>query len=193
MAINVTELLKANRRRFRKQQGTIVERSNAFWVRFYRDGEDRARVKVTEHLCDKTKEFPSADCNAVTVLRDVHMARINAERHKTISAPAPLPKEPPLTIGAFWLTTYLPWVEANKRFSTTRGYKYVWSLYLREELETKALSEYRTVDASELLDRLAKKLNENTLASVRSLMSGIFKRACSKGIINVNPMRDAEV
>jgi len=188
-----TPTVLTNNRRFRKQQGTIVERSGAFWLRFYRDGEDGERVKVTEKLCDKTKEFHSVECHAVTVLRDIRMAQINAEHHKQLSAPTPLPKEPPLTIGAFWLGTYLPWVEANKRFSTTRGYKYVWSLYLKDELETKALSEYRTVDASEFLDRLAKKLNENTLASVRSLMSGIFKRACSKGIINVNPMRDAEV
>jgi hypothetical protein len=172
MSKSVLELLKANRRRFRKQQGSIVERSNAFWVRFYRDGEDGTRVKVTEKLCDKTKDFPSADCHAVTVLRDSRMAQINADRHKEISSPAPLPQAAPKTIGAFWLETYLPWVGANKRFSTIRGYKYVWSLYLKAELETKPLSTYSTLDASELLDRLvtSKKLNENTIASVRSLL-----------------------
>jgi integrase len=191
MPHSVLKLIK--HRRFRKQQGTVIERSGSFWLRFYRDGENGARVKVTEKLCDKGPEYPTADCRAVTLLRELRLSQINSERHKTLAAPAPMPEEPPLTIGAFWVGTYLPWVEANRRFSTARGYKYVWSLYLKHELSEKPLTTYRTVDASELLDRLAKKLNENTLASVRSLMSGIFKRACSKGIINVNPMRDAEV
>ncbi len=75
----------------------------------------------------------------------------------------------------------------------------MWSLYLKDELETKPLSTYSTLDASELLDRLAKKLNENTIASVRSLMSGIFKRATNtkgpngKALVDRNPMRDAEI
>jgi hypothetical protein len=87
----ILELLKANRRRFRKQQDTIVGRSNAFWVRFYRDGEDGARVKVTEKLCDKTKEFHAVDCHAVTVFRDIHMAQVN---RITTSKSLPLPRFP---------------------------------------------------------------------------------------------------
>jgi hypothetical protein len=87
----ILELLKANRRRFRKQQDTIVGRSNAFWVRFYRGGEDGARVKVTEKLCDKTKEFHAVDCHAVTVFRDIHMAQVN---RITTSKSLPLPRFP---------------------------------------------------------------------------------------------------
>jgi len=184
---------KQGLRRFRKQQGTIVERSNAFWVRFYRDGGDGTRIKVTEKLCDKTKEFPSADCHAVTVLRDVRMAQVNAEHHKELSAPTPLPQAPPLTMGAFWVTTYQPWVLANRRWSTHRGYKIIWEQYLQDELETKALSEYRTVDGSRLLTGLASRLNRNSLAHVRSLMSGIFSHATSLGLIDRNPIRDVKV
>src|SRR5712675_83562 len=103
----ILELLKADRQRFR---------SNAFWVRFYRDGEDGTRIKVTEKLCDKTKEFFSVDCHAVTVLRDVRMAQVNADHHKELSTPTPLPQAPPLDIGTFWLTTYQPWVLANRRW-----------------------------------------------------------------------------
>ena len=199
MPKNILELLKANRRRFRKQQGSIVERSNGFWVRFYRDGEDGTRVKVTEHLCDKSKEFHSADCTSVTLLRDAFMVQVNAEHHKELATPTPLPQEPPLTIGAFWLTIYLPWAKANLRGSTARGYQSVWQIYVKHELETTALSEYTTLDANELLTKLAARLNRNSLAHVRSLMSGIFKHAKNtrgrdnKALINENPMRDVKV
>jgi integrase len=195
-----SELIKAGRRRFRKQQGTIVERSNTFFLRFYRDGENGERIKVTEKLCEKGPDFPSANCRAVIVLRDLRMSQINAERHQTLAVATPLVAEP-ITIGEFWLQTYLPWVTANKRASTARGYKYVWSLYLKAELSAKPLNGFTTLDCSELLDRLvtSRKLNENTIASVRSLMSGIFKRATNtkgpdgKALIAHNPMRDAQI
>lgn len=198
---SLLELIKADRqRRFRKQQGTIVERSNAFWVRFYRDGEEGARVKVTEHLCDKSKEFPSADCRAVELLRDAHMVRVNTDQHKALSAPpTPLPKETAITIGAFWLTTYLPWAQNNLRGSTSRGYEKIWGQYLKAELETRSLSEYTTLDANEFLTKLAARLNRNSLAHVRSLMSGIFKHAKNtrgrnnKPLIIENPMHDVKV
>jgi integrase len=190
----VLELLKANHRRFRKQQGTIVERSNAFWVRFYRDGVDGARVKVTERLCDKTKEFFTVDSTSVKLLRDAHMAQINAEHHKEISAPAPLPQEAPLTIGAFVLTTYLPWVKENRRFSTHRGYKNIWEQYLKTEMESKPMGSYRTVDGSKFLTGLASRLNRNSLAHIRSLCSGIFSHATSLGLVDRNPFnRDLKI
>jgi len=148
----ILELLKADRQRFR---------SNAFWVRFYRDGEDGARVKVTEKLCDKTKEFHAVDCHAVTVFRDIHMAQVN---RITTSKSLPCPASPrtPTTFGAFWLTTYLPWIEANKRFSTIRGYKYAWSLYLNDELETKPLSTYSTLECI----RTTEKENDSLFSTI---------------------------
>ena len=199
MSKTLLELLKANRRRFRKQKGTIVERSNAFWLRFYRDGKDGARVKVTERLCDKGREFFAADCHAVTVLRDIRMAQVNADHHKELAAPTPLPEAPPLTIGAFVLTTYLPWAKGNLRGSTARGYEKLWGQCLKAELETRTLMGYTTLDANEFLTKLAAKLNRNSLAHVRSLMSGIFKHAKNtrgpdnKPLINDNPIRDVKV
>jgi integrase len=195
------ELLKASRskRRFREQTGTVVERSDGFYIRYYKDGDGGVRTKVTERLCD----LSIVDPQKRKLLAKSHLSAINNTHHAALRSETPAPV---LTVGAFWDTVYLPWVKSNKRFSTLRGYEYVWELYVKDELAALPLDTYHTIDASAFLDRLAKKgggalgngLNKNTLASVRSLMSGIFKRAINtkgpngKGLIDRNPMRDAE-
>jgi hypothetical protein len=86
--------------------------------------------------------------------------------------------------------------QANKRFSTIRGYETVWKLYVQPELETIPMDTYTTVDACDLLDRMVtvKKLNKNSLSHVKSLCSRIFSKACrTKGSgISVNPWREAK-
>ena len=104
-----------------------------------------------------------------------------------------------LTVGAFWETTYRPWVEKNKRPSTLRGYEYVWKLYAKAELATKPIDSYHTIDASQFLTSLTAKLNRKSLSHVRALMSGIFahavnaKGANGKALIDHNPIRDVKV
>jgi integrase len=188
----IAELIRQNRKqRFRSQRGTVVERSDGFYIRFYRDGENKERTKVTEFLTKKTEQYHSVNCVAMKLLRNSHMSTINNARHTALQAATP---SPVLTVGAFWQSTYLPWVQANKRFSTARGYETVWKLYVEPELKTTPIDTYTTVDACELLDRMAtvKKLNENTLAHVKSLCRGIFATACRKGIIKINPWREAK-
>jgi len=182
----IEELLRANRKqRFRRQRGTVVDRTDGFYIRYYADS-DGGRRKITERLCD----LDTAPAK-VKLLRDSHMSAINNARHNTLQAATPTPV---LTVGAFWQLTYLPWVQENKRFSTTRGYEYVWKMYVKPELETTPIDTYTTVDACELLDRMVmvKNLNKNTLASVKSLCRGIFTTAVRKGIIKVNPWREAK-
>jgi integrase len=197
---DVQALLQSNRqRRFRQQTGTVVERKGAFWLRFYRDGENGSRIKVTEKLCDVSTEHYSVDCTAVDILRNERMAAINKGAHADLHRQTPAPEAPPMTIGTFWVTVYQPWIKNNKRWSTWRGYEKLWEQYLQDELSTKPLATYSTLDGGELLDRLASKLNENSLAHVRSLLSGIFKRAANtkgpngKALITSNPIRDVEV
>jgi integrase len=186
------ELTPAHRR-FREQTGTIVERKGAFWLRFYRDGANGARVKVTEKLCDVNTEFPTIDCKAVDILRSVRIAVVNKETHTALKTQAPLPEQPPLTVGEFALATYLPWVKENRTFSTHRHYQNTWKCYVRAELESKPMGDYRTVDGSKFLTGLASRLNRNTLSHVRALMSGIFSHATSLGLIDRNPIRDVKV
>ncbi len=188
------ELQPTRHRRFREQTGTVVERKGAFWLRFYRDGDNGSRIKVTEKLCDMTKEYPTKDCKAVDILRAARIAAVNKETHQALNVQAPLPDAPPLTIGAFVLTTYLPWVKENRRFSTYRSYTDDWTQYLKPEMESKPLESYRTVDGSKFLTALAtrpgpdpKPLNRNTLAHIRSLCSSIFSHAISLGLLDRNP------
>jgi integrase len=178
------ELLKAGRtkRRYREQTGSVVKRSDGFYIRFYRDGGE-GRTKVTERLCDLTVVDPKKR----QLLARSHMSAINNLHHSALRSEAPAPV---LTVGAFWDSTYLPWVKKNKRFSTLRGYEGVWKLYVKAELATRPIDSYRTIDASEFLTGLTTRLNGKSLSHVRSLMSGIFAHAANTKDSNCNPYVD---
>jgi integrase len=175
------------RRRFRKQTGSVVKRTDGFYIRYYRDGDGGDRTKVTERLCDLTVLDPKKR----ELLAQSHLSTINNLRHAELRSQAPTPA---LTVSAFWVDTYLPWVKTNKRFSTVRGYEYDWKLYVKEHLANRVLSEFTTVDACDLLDHCAsvKKLSRRSLAHVKSLCSGIFSHAVRNGIIQFNPWREAK-
>ena len=175
--------------RFRHQSGTVVKRTDGFYLRYYED-RDGVRTKVTERLCDL-----GTSPAKVKLLSVSRMSAINSARHTELHSATPAPA---VTVGAFWQTTYFPWVLANKRSSTIRGYESTWKLYVKPELETTPIETFTTQDACKLLDYMAKKpvmglvgLNENTLAHIKSLCSGIFTAAISKGIIKINPWNSA--
>jgi integrase len=190
---SILELLKANRptRRFREQTGTVVKRTDGFYIRYYRDSDGR-RTKVTERLCDLSVVDPQKR----KLLAKSHLSAINNLHHAALRSEAPTPV---LTVGAFWDTIYRPWVEKNKRPSTLRGYEYVWKLYVKAELATKPIDSYHTIDASEFLTGLTARLNSKSLSHVRALMSGIFahavnaKGANGRALIDHNPIRDVKV
>jgi integrase len=173
------------KQRFREQTGQVVKRTDGFYIRFYRD-RDGERIKVTERLCD----LGTAPAK-VKLLCASHMSAVNNARHTDLRSAAPVPV---VTVGAFWQTTYLPWVRENKRASTARGYESDWKLYVKPELETTPISTFTTPQACDLLDRMAsvKNLNESTIAHIKSLCSGLFKMAVRKGIIALNPWREAD-
>lgn len=187
-------LLKAGRtkRRYREQTGSVVKRSDGFYIRYYRDSDGGVRTKVTERLCDLTV----ADPQKRKLLAKSHMSAVNNLHHAALRSEAPAPV---LTVGAFWDSTYLPWVKNNKRFSTLRGYQYVWKLYVKAELAHRPLNSYRTIDASEFLTGLTARLNGKSLSHVRALMSGIFAHAVNtkgpngEALVDHNPIRDVKV
>jgi integrase len=176
--------LQSHKPRFRRQQGTVVRRSDGFYIRYYED-RDGVRTKVTERLCDL-----GTGPAKVNLLRDSRLSAVNSARHTALQSATPAPV---VTVGAFWKTTYFPWVQANKRHSTVSGYESNWKLYVKPELETTPIETFTTVDACKLLDYMVtvKKLNENTLAHIKSLCSGIFAAAIREGIIKINPWREA--
>jgi integrase len=187
----VLELLRAKqpRKRYREQTGTVVKRSDAYYIRYYRDGDGGDRTKVTERLCDL-----STNERLIPSLQQSFIAAINIQRHNTLQSLTETPEAAPLNVAAFWEQTYLPWVKANKRPSTLRGYEYDWKLYVKHQIAHKVVSEFTTVDACDLLDHCAsmKKLSRRSLAHVKSLCSGIFSHAVRKGLIKFNPWREAK-
>ena len=185
---SLLELLNASRgkRRFREQTGTVVKRSDGFYIRYYKDDPDGVRTKVTERLCDL-----NTPPKKIELLQRSFISGINLSHREVLHSPT---EAPAVTVGGFWVATYWPWVQENKRWSTARGYEYVWKMYVKPELETTQLDTYTTAKACALLDHMAtvKKLNENTLASVKSLCRGIFAMATRKDIIKINPWREAK-
>ena len=150
--------------------GSVVKRSDGFYIRYYRDSDGGERTKVTERLCD----LAVLDPKKRALLQRSHMSTVNSLHHAALRSAAPAPV---LTVGAFWDKTYFPWVKGNKRFSTQRGYEYVWKLYVKAELATRPIDSYQTIDASQFLTGLTKRLNSKSLSHVRALMSGIFAHA----------------
>jgi hypothetical protein len=70
---SLLEILNSGKRqRFREQTGTVVRRSDGFYIRYYRDGDGDERTKVTERLCDlNTSEKKRG------LLQCSHMSAIN--------------------------------------------------------------------------------------------------------------------
>jgi integrase len=119
-------------------------------------------------------------------LAEEHMAKVNAEADAFV--------EEDQTVVEFYERTYLPWVEANKKPSTVHSYKQIWSQHLEKHFGQRTLSGYRTSDSYKFLNGLAdSKLGRNAIQHVRSLMSGIFKKAVNRDLISRNPIRECEI
>jgi integrase len=179
--MDIKTLLRSNRqRRFRRQRGTVVERAGGWYLRFYTDGANGQRTKVSERLCGLDTKPSTRE-----QLRRRRLAEVNAESHQERSALAT-----ELAIGSFWTEIYRPWAKENLRWSTMRGYEKLWSQVLEKELGTRPLAQYRTADGYSFLDGLKSRLNRNSLAHVRSLASGIFTHAVNLGKIDRNPWHE---
>ena len=182
---------KYKRNRRPRGEGS-VRLKNGSWHLEYKDAEgNRKSVK----LCDKDNLHFSATCPAVRELADKKLKELAPVKNGN-GAP-----KPDMRIVDFWENVYLPWAkeinpkvgEPNLRPSTVAGYEQVWSLHLREHFADIQLREYETPTATEFLTGLAKTQGRNTIAHIRSLMSGIFKHALSQGYTKTNPIRDASV
>ena len=164
----------------RKQAGTIILRSGkwyaSYWERRNVNGSVE-RKRVTHYLGEKTtrgKHPPDeivADC-------EKFMATINAN-NQTVKP------EHVVSITQFVDSVYMPWVRANKRPATTKGYENIWKTHLKDHFGNLLLRDYQPSNATVFLTKLAeKRMGLNSLNHVRALMSGIFKHAAALGYIN---------
>jgi integrase len=168
-------------RRFRTQTGTVIERHDGHYLRYYSDSQDGSqRRKITELLAPL-----GTKATVVEINRRRRMAEINAAQRAKVPVPGDL------TIGDFWEETYLPWVKSERAASTARGYEKLWVGYLEKDLAAVSLRKYATADATKFLTGLAPKLGRNTLHHVKSLVSGIYSHAAALGVVKDNPMKNA--
>lgn len=171
----------------RHQTGHIFESaSGAFHVRYYAteivDGKAR-RVQRSHLLCYKDNKHYSTTCKAVKLLRDDFMRRVNVFQAN----------EQDMRVADFWEQRYLPFVQANMKASTVRGYLQIWNQHLKGHFANMTLQSYRTHIGSQFLLSLTKTQGRRTLNHIRSLASGIFTHAINEGRLESNPWHDVRI
>src|SRR5260370_38311209 len=179
-SMNFKALIQQNRtRRFRTQEGTIVERADGFHLRYYTDRNGQ-RVKVTERLC-------GLDSTAKTIeqARRRRMKAVNSEAHDEVAQPSGG------LITEFWDAPYLPFLvqQVSQKLmahSTVAGYKKVWKAHLKAHFAGRKLGDYHKGVAYAFLVSLVPKLTTNSLLHVRNLASGIFSHAANLNLVDHN-------
>jgi integrase len=181
----------------RHQKGSLIVKSEKFYVRFYTTDTDNGSQKVMAYLCDVDKEHwyerrrnKLAVSDQVKQLRDQFMLKVNANR----GVPQTRVGNP--TVGEFWDQTFKPSLTVRGlRPSTILGYDKIWNGDLKSHLEKWKVREYRTPTASRFLTALAteRNLGRNTLSHVRACMSSIFSHAVNHGLIDVNPIAGVKI
>jgi integrase len=97
-----------------------------------------------------------------------------------------------MTIAEFVEGHYLPFVSAQKRPSTRRGYKQMWKAYVQDRVGSMRLRDFKTVHGSRLLKSIAAEndLTRTTLQHIKGFVSGIFTFALNEGVYaGTNPMQ----
>jgi integrase len=105
--------------------------------------------------------------------------------------------ESTLSISQFVEGHYLPYVVAQKRPSTLKGYRDIWEDHLRARIGRIRLRDFRTCDGERLFADIARKtgLSHNSLKHIKTMLSGVFTYALRQGTLTgvPNPMRETSV
>ena len=86
----------------------------------------------------------------------------------------------------------MPSVQVHKRVSTYHGYRNLWKRYLSPHGQI-TLRNFRTADAEHVLEEIAGEnaLSCTTLAHIKAFLSGVFRYAKRRGVLNSeNPIPD---
>jgi integrase len=178
----------------RQQTGHVFHKGKSWFVRYCDDVMQPDRTIVRKLLCKKLDVEYGGEYRtkkSVKPFAEKILAPINQGLVTVQST---------MRIADFIEKEHLPKIEERRRASTLKGYKDVWRLHLKGRIGAKSLREFRTVDGERILadiarldlDRRSRKpLSKNSLARVKSFMSGVFKHAKRLGILDgVNPMMD---
>src|SRR6266853_1233802 len=170
----------------RYQKGELYQEYGAWFVRYrervqHADGSIKFRRRA-KRLGD-VESFPRAD--DIEPLRVGFMQKINHDRSNGDSS---------MTLAEFVDCSYLPWIEAERRASTSKGYRELWENHISARIGELRVREVRTVHVSRMLRAIAAEndLAKNTLQHIKSVLSGIFTFAKNEGVFDgANPVQGA--
>jgi integrase len=178
----------------RKQKGYLYRKGSSWYLRYYDnlvqpDGSI-ARRQVAKRIAPYPglhKEYRSKDSVLLKELVDEFLYKLNSGR---------LQPESTMSLEQFWDALYWPHVQRQKRPSTARSYKQTWNDYVAAHCREIRLRDFRCFDGERILAEIDQRhqLTHSSLKRVKSLLSGMFKHAKRKGILDgINPMQDVSI
>jgi hypothetical protein len=177
--------------RKREQSGTTV-RIGGYWCVRYADWRIEAGVRIRKQgLAHKL----------ATILEEhrrlkrppKYVETMQEEFMKTVNASTWRP-EMCSTITQFVDENWLPFIREQDSSSTVTTYRYYWTHLLKARCGSKLLRDYTTPEAEQMLHEIGRhhpEMKKATLHKLRSILSGIFKRAIGQGCRpGYNPIRE---
>lgn len=179
----------------RTQKGYVFHRGRSWFVR-YADDVLQADGSIKRTLVCKKLPVPYSghyktkkDVRkfVLEIIEPINQGQVNV--HST------------MTLTDFIEKVHLKKLEQRgRRSSTVDGYRDIWRIHLNGRIGAMTLRDFRTVHGEQVLTEIAKEyvynktkmpLTHNSLARIKSFLSGVFKQAKRLGILDgVNPMMD---
>jgi integrase len=172
--------------RARKQRGQVLLLGTNWHVRYWEKHSiagviQRKRVTHVLGKCTTRGKHPPQD---IVDAAAAHMRTVND---------CDIAPEQVLSFAEFTETIYLPWVKENHRTSTYRNYNQIWKIHIEPKSgRDRTLKDVRIKHVQTWLNAIGQKdLARNTLARVKSFLSGLFKHAIRlEYYTGPNPARD---
>lgn len=169
------------------QRGHIYRVGRCWLLQYWERSTDASGKVVKRRVARKLATYGDAYLTKAKVrpLADEFLAGINAGNARPESTD---------TVAHFLEHVYLPHCAATLRPSTVKGYRDMWKL-VQPHLGNIQLRKFHTADADKLMRTVAehKVRAHTTHRNLKSFLSGAFKFAKRTGVVNENPIRDAEI
>jgi len=175
----------------RHQSGYVFRKGASWYVRFYDNiAEPDGRI-IRRQVCRQIAPY----CDRFRCKSDV--MPLVEEMLKPVNSGGCLP-ESVLSVSQFIEDHYLPYVDRDKRPSTSKGYGDIWRFHVKARLGATRLRDFRPVDGERLIHDIARqseyRLSRTTLKHIKSFRSGVFTYARRQGVLgNANPMQGVSI
>lgn len=175
----------------KKQNGTIVQISGRWYVRYY----ERQNVNGVIERCRVTHLLGDVTTRGKTPPAEILSEA--ARKMYTVNS-CSIPVLQVIGLVEFVETVFLPAAEQRLKPSTYRNYKGDWERRIKPLVvrERKCLKDYRTFDVQARLDQVGQDgdLSKNSLKGIKVLLSAIFKEGRRLGYYDgPNPVKDTRV